>query len=587
MEFKKQQMEFMHSMCQNELKNLQMNLQNFLRESEHSQKVLSEVILNGNTLSLCAFHRYMSQLTTICNMARKFNIYLQINSLHQTVIGGSSSSSVCLDEDGINLNRMLNDFIELNNAIFENGLVSGNDITPRPKTNLELATKEDDKEPESINVLESTEELLKFLLPEKCLDSIEIGGELEAYIVNTNNYQNLEFFICQTDDYKTLFDLSRNKNFNRIPNLSLPSRDVFCVLEKDNDSANNCIWRAIRVPQKEEEENNKCKDLVYLIDFGENIMLTEDCAAYVVPQHYKEIPPLAVKCKLEGIENTFLKITERDRKKCEQFLQKNEFKKLTFRVIQKKSNVLHVVVLDFSKDLENVLSTKSGNNYKFNPFEDYNKSSADEDQDQTNLSVLNISNKVGDKIKIMVTHVISPISFYAIIQNDLFSGCGDFSWHENLVYSTQRCISPPQINDIVLSQYYKDNYFYRAKVIDADRENDRYKVFYVDFGNTETVSLRSLAQCWKEQLEYPFRAVLFHLANISLLKLYDDKILISSHLQVRFQNAMENVMIMILDQILNVQIKEKRGNEFFIVLLDEQYDGIPNMLINMGVVTEL
>lgn len=50
---------------------------------------------------------------------------------------------------------------------------------------------------------------------------------------------------------------------------------------------------------------------------------------------------------------------------------------------------------------------------------------------------------------------------------------------------------------------------------------------------------------------------------------------------------MENVMIMILDQILNVEIKEMRGNEFFIVLLDEQYDGIPNMLVNMGIATEL
>ena len=96
-----------------------------------------------------------------------------------------------------------------------------------------------------------------------------------------------------------------------------------------------------------------------------------------------------------------------------------------------------------------------------------------------------------------------------------------------------------------------------------------------------------MAQCWTEQLEYPSRAVLFHLANISLLNLYDDEINMSSHQQIRFQNAMENVMVMILDQILNVKIKEKRGNEFFIVLLDEQYDGIPNMLVNMGIVTEL
>ena len=80
---------------------------------------------------------------------------------------------------------MLNHFIELNNAIFGNGLASGSDIIAS-KANLELVLSscngsangknpftpnntlikcgDNDKEPESINVLESTEELLKNLI---------------------------------------------------------------------------------------------------------------------------------------------------------------------------------------------------------------------------------------------------------------------------------------------------------------------------------------------------------------------------------------------------------------------------------------
>lgn len=61
----------------------------------------------------------------------------------------------------------------------------------------------------------------------------------------------------------------------------------------------------------------------------------------------------------------------------------------------------------------------------------------------------------------------------------------------------------------------------------------------------------------------------------------------SSYMHTRFKNAVENVVVMILDQILNVEIKEKRNNNLYIALLDEEYDGIPNMLVNMGVAIKL
>lgn len=493
MELRKQQIEIMHTMCQDELKTLQINLQKFLQESENSQKVLYDFILKDNNISnLIAFDRYMSQIVTVFIMARKFNTHLQISNLSQTDISESSSGSVGLVENGIKVNHILSDFIELNSSVYENKSVHLSDITPS-KTNLEFEAnpyvssgpenycaayntlikfEEHKEDSESFQLLESTEKLLKFLLPPKSLDHIQINRELEAYVININNHQNLEFFICQKDDYKCFFELSLMNNFNHIPNQLLPQYDVFCVLENQENDINNFVWRAIKITEK--EENNKCKDSVYLIDFGEIITLTDNCTAYEAPQHFKEIPPLAVKCKLEGIENTFSKIIEENREKCMQFLKKNVFKKLTFRVVKKKLKILHVVAIDFSKKSEEIVTIKCVN--KFNPFLDYNEQYDHKDQVQTNFSLSTISPKVGDRIQVMVTHVISPASFYAIIHDDLLSECRDFSWHENQICPLQRRINPPQINDIVLSQYCKDYYFYRAKVVDVDHENNRYKV---------------------------------------------------------------------------------------------------------------
>ena len=155
---------------------------------------------------------------------------------------------------------------------------------------------------------------------------------MEAYIVNTN--KNLIAF----PTYRCLY----------VTYLHSWKREWF-------------IWRAIWIPQN--QENNKCKDLVNLIDFGENITLTKDCAAYKLPQHYKEFPPLAIKCKLEVIENTFWKSTDRDRRKYEQLLQKKWI---------------------YEIDISNTTTQH---------FKHYNKLSADKYQNQSNSSVLNISNK--------------------------------------------------------------------------------------------------------------------------------------------------------------------------------------------------
>lgn len=116
-----------------------------------------------------------------------------------------------------------------------------------------------------------------------------------------------------------------------------------------------------------------------------------------------------------------------------------------------------------------------------------------------------------------------------------------------------------------------------------------FQVFYVDFGNTEVVTLNNLAKCSKEQLKDPLRAVLFHLANLAIVTNSEDhntsnSYQIKSHLKI----ATENMVVMILDQILNVEVVERRLNDDLVVrLLDSQYSDIPKMLVDMGVVKEI
>lgn len=114
--------------------------------------------------------------------------------------------------------------------------------------------------------------------------------------------------------------------------------------------------------------------------------------------------------------------------------------------------------------------------------------------------------------------------------------------------------------------------------------NFSFQVFYVDFGNTEVVHLSNLAKCSKEQLKDPLRAVLFHLANLTIKKNSEDSYQMKSLLKI----ATGNMVVLILDQILNVEVVERRHNDDLVVrLLDSQYSDIPKNMVDMGVVKEI
>ncbi|XP_023305151.2 uncharacterized protein LOC111686977 [Lucilia cuprina] len=638
MESNKEQMLMMHTMCRNELSLLKINLEKFIEESERCQKLLNDFNAIGggggfnNIFGLIVFDRYMTQLVTVLNMARKFNIQLEINNLDQTVINAASNG--CLDDTNFTQTRLLKDFIEWRNSIVQDGAIHDSIKTGRIKMTEHLFETNEDTLPsnDKARMLESLlrhenksllnhhkqpqsecftnnskkntiNDLLDIILPSRSLDIFQKDYTFHAYIVYVGDYKKREFFICQMDDYKTLYDISSNTNFKPIPREDLPTDDLFCVLEIKDTTLRKCVWRAVIVP--DESTTSESQKYAYLIDFGEVIPITDQCTTFEAPLLYRQIPPLAIKCILEGVQENHSNCVIKDKKKCEQALHKNEFEKVTFRMLHQDNRVLHVVMLETpTKNDNNLIMTT---NKQSNPFLDFEDLENDDENSSKNSAALqlprsllkqasptkqpslNIFNEVGDKIQLVVTHIVNPISFYGIIQNDYCSDYKTFSWHDQQISPLQKeMFPPPQLNDIVLSQYVKDDYWYRARVINIDTKRHLYEVFYVDFGNTEVVTLSKLAKCSKEQLKDPLRAVLFRLSNLSIVTMADENNETNSYsMKNRLKTAIANMVVTILDQILNVEIVQRINNDLVVRLIDSQYADIPKMLVDMGVVEEI
>jgi hypothetical protein len=65
--------------------------------------------------------------------------------------------------------------------------------------------------------------------------------------------------------------------------------------------------------------------------------------------------------------------------------------------------------------------------------------------------------------------------------------------------------SPPQKDDIVYGKYYDDQAWYRCVITNCDHANNKYEIFFIDFGNVEIVNREDLLYGWK----YEHNDVLF------------------------------------------------------------------------------
>lgn len=73
--------------------------------------------------------------------------------------------------------------------------------------------------------------------------------------------------------------------------------------------------------------------------------------------------------------------------------------------------------------------------------------------------------------------------------------------------------SIPSLHELVLAKF-TDGKWYRARVTDCYPEDDSYRVFFVDYGNSSTAQLCNLRK-WSAKFSYlPFQAVCVHLYGV-------------------------------------------------------------------------
>ncbi|XP_067633698.1 uncharacterized protein krimp [Eurosta solidaginis] len=173
-------------------------------------------------------------------------------------------------------------------------------------------------------------------------------------------------------------------------------------------------------------------------------------------------------------------------------------------------------------------------------------------------------------INITPTHVGKIEYLYAQI-NDPDNPMEPLIWNDDDIPFHMRLTKPPMLYDLVRAQY-EDNLWYRAKIINFDDSGRVFRVFYVDYGNTQNVLLKNLAYCDRSTERMPFQAVLCRLADI--MKNPEATPEQQEH-GIRTLNAL------ILNHSIDVKVVNHE-EDLIVRLMGSQYSQIPKRLIAMG-----
>lgn len=120
------------------------------------------------------------------------------------------------------------------------------------------------------------------------------------------------------------------------------------------------------------------------------------------------------------------------------------------------------------------------------------------------------SKELGSIVRVLVTNIQSPIQFYVQFVDHL----SPLVWNIKDVPVSERTLKrSPRVLDIVLALY-SDECYYRAQIIEVI--DGMYKIFYVDYGNTEFVGINSLAPCSNAISLKPHQAVNCFIEGIRL-----------------------------------------------------------------------
>lgn len=130
--------------------------------------------------------------------------------------------------------------------------------------------------------------------------------------------------------------------------------------------------------------------------------------------------------------------------------------------------------------------------------------------------------KPGEVIGIQVTCLVKLNKFYCIREygeneeNELQKLVSYMNKPEN-VQDMLTLTEPPAVNQLVIGKYEADNLWYRARVIKTEPSLDRYKLFFLDYGNTQTVNFENIKKMERKFLNFPIQLIECYLSGVELL----------------------------------------------------------------------
>ncbi|XP_017049696.1 uncharacterized protein LOC108093866 [Drosophila ficusphila] len=350
----------------------------------------------------------------------------------------------------------------------------------------------------------------------------------------------------------------------------------------------------------------------YLIDYGEHIHLNGNETIYELPDNIKRLPAEAIKCHLSNC-----KVTQMSSSLYQMFklcVQDNNGIDLVVELMELEENANRKdstnskpetecpgglskedmeMLNDFGKStsdpLKAVLGFKPTDEQRIcrhydpklkgcfkgsscrlvhEPLAPYGATKDVEVAEPLPETVFDtpVPNKEGDTVRILITYVNSPTEIYG----QFLDGSPPLVWDKNDVPEAKRIFKrKPHVLDIVLALY-SDNCYYRAQIVDEmDRE---YKVFYVDYGNSDFVSLSSLAPCdYVERLK-PHKCISCQIEGV----------IRSSFLTSRKTlEGVEFLKAKLINQELDVKLVSRLPDGFLVRFLGD-YADVPKQLIKRG-----
>ncbi|XP_011194424.2 tudor domain-containing protein 1 [Zeugodacus cucurbitae] len=605
-------MQIMYNMCKREVVQLQANLGRFLEGCEvimrhdvfkHFQNDSGQ-LTHANVFALMSYDKYMSRVAAVNNLARKFNIHLQLHNINKILAGdvGIGLETVpYLLEEFVEWHKVLsdkNESLDYNvdwrhyHSVEEEKWTSYRSIDKEKSPLTAIALLDDSEKVHATNVVgdgkNAAKRKIKFAEPESLtleslpscvhlrdLSAFTAGYHFSAFVTYIDNIEELCFYACQMRN-DLLYDLSNMYNLPK--SVRIPSTNVIFGI---SINGKNILRGVLQSPDKKNEDNLH----VLLIDYGELVPLNiNDVQFYDLPKVYKELPAQAMKCTLLGVKETTDDCKEKETHAyvLSKMLLKYEFKEVNLEVVRQVGRVLQVyiiesrVILKKSPDVKKPLKMSKNpfvNSFEADAFDDDSQQEENKYFEKCVLKTRIDDVHKNDIIYLEVMHIAQPNMFYAQILNERNEQLKQLFWNTNELSVEQKLTEAPQIGDLILAQYAKDHFWYRAKVIAVEGDT-KFKVFYVDYGNIDMVSLESMAKCKIFQVEEPFRAVLCRFAGINDITNGD---------VVLFEKAVQMLVVILLNQRIEVQIIEKiNAEELCIHLLDKEFVETTQMLVDLG-----